>query len=104
MSAWLFVWMWWVLNTVSFAHPVQGDILTALRILAAALMLPGSVPMKLICMSAVVQAITAAFVVTGLITFRNIHVVRLSSTARLGVHEPLKVSGRCLGEMRPANQ
>ncbi|CAL5227583.1 g10581 [Coccomyxa viridis] len=36
MSAWLFLWMWWILNT----------------------------------------AITAAFVVTGLITFRNIHVAR----------------------------
>ncbi len=31
----------------------------------------------LTCISASVQAITAAFVVTGLITFRNIHVVGL---------------------------
>ncbi len=31
---------------------------------------------NLTCTSASLQAITAAFVVTGLITFRNIHVVR----------------------------
>ena len=75
MSAWLFLWMWWVINTVSSGRAPAGCPWTAWCIHLHLHRVKHRATFDLTCMPASLQAITAAFVVTGLITFRNIHVV-----------------------------